>query len=296
MKNIINYFYNMYPNQIHQTANYYYFTLDGATYVFFKCPYEEQEITDIYRLHLNILARNLYVHQIIPNRHNELLTKVKNDSYILLRKTYEPSKIEITDIINFSEINMNQYSNGSNWAKLWSQKNDYLEYQTSMLGLKYPLIRESFSYYLGLAETAIELVNAQEKTSVKLSYSHRRLNLSNLNFNFHNPLNLKIDLKVRDAAEYFKEKFFEGKAIDTELSFYFQTVKLSTYEYIMFLARLIYPTYYFDMYEQIISGKVKEQELNKIIAKNQEFENQIKKIYNYYKSFLHLTPIEWLEN
>lgn len=64
----------------------------------------------------------------------------------------------------------------------------------------------------------------------------------------------------------------------------------------MFLARLIYPTYYFDMYEQIISGKVKEQELNKIIAKNQEFENQIKKIYNYYKSFLHLTPIEWLEN
>ena len=59
---------------------------------------------------------------------------------------------------------------------MWVQKNDYLEYQTSMLGLKYPLIRESFSYYIGLAETAIEIVNSLEKTSVSLVYSHRRLN------------------------------------------------------------------------------------------------------------------------
>lgn len=296
MKNIINYFYNMYPNQIHQTPNNYYFIIDGATYFLFKCPYDEKQITDIYNLHLTLLTNNLYVHQIIPNRNNQLMTKIKNDSYILLRKTYEPEKIDINDIINFSEIGTNKYTSINNWADLWSQKNDYLEYQTSMLGIKYPLIRESFSYYLGLAETAIELVNRLEKTNINLTYSHRRLNLKKINFNFYNPLNIIIDLKVRDAAEYFKESFFNDKPIDNELSIYFQKVKLSTYEYLMFLARLIYPTYYFDLYEQIINGKVKEQELNKIINKTSDFEKQIKKIYNYYKSFIQITPIEWLDN
>ena len=37
-----------------------------------------------------------------------------------------------------------------------------------------------------------------------------------------------------------KTSFFNGKSIDEELSIYFRSVKLSTYEYFMFLARMIY--------------------------------------------------------
>ena len=126
-------------------------------------------------------------------------------------------------------------------------------------------------------------------------YSHRRLN-QNINFNFYNPLNIITDLSVRDAAEYFKTSFFNGKSIDEELSIYFRSVKLSTYEYFMFLARMIYPTYYFDLYEQIITGNAAESELVKITEKATDYENQIKKIYKYYKSFMRFQPIDWLEN
>lgn len=295
MKNVINYYYNMYPNQINQTKDYYYFELDGAVFLLFKCPYSAEEIGKIYELDLNLLANHLYVHQIIPNREGQLITKINNESYILLRKNYEPSNITIKDIINFSKLKSPLFSDNKDWSNMWAQKNDYLEYQTSMLGLKYPLIRESFSYYIGLAETAIEIVNSLEKTSVSLVYSHRRLN-QNINFNFYNPLNIITDLSVRDAAEYFKTSFFNGKSIDEELSIYFRSVKLSTYEYFMFLARMIYPTYYFDLYEQIITGNAAESELVKITEKATDYENQIKKIYKYYKSFMRFQPIDWLEN
>ena len=56
------------------------------------------------------------------------------------------------------------------------------------------------------------------------------------------------------------------------------------------------PTYYFDLYEQIITGNAAESELVKITEKATDYENQIKKIYKYYKSFMRFQPIDWLEN
>lgn len=36
---------------------------------------------------------------------------------------------------------------------MWVQKIDYFEYQVSQMGKKYPVIRESSIYYVGLAES-----------------------------------------------------------------------------------------------------------------------------------------------
>ena len=58
---------------------------------------------------------------------------------------------------------------------------------------------------------------------------------------------------------------------------------------------MLYPTYYYDLYEEIISGKKEEKEIKKIINKVNDYEKILKNIYTYLKEFLVFTPIEWLE-
>ena len=104
-----------------------------------------------------------------------------------------------------------------NWTKIWSDKNDYLEFQISELGKKHPIIRESFSYYIGLAETAIALTNEVQNNEITYVYSHKRINRDDTLLEFYNPLNITVDARVRDIAEYLKSAFFNDFDIREEL-------------------------------------------------------------------------------
>ena len=294
MKNAINYYYNLYPNDIHQNEKGYYFIINQTRYFLTKYSDDPKNIQTIYENHMYLLNQNIYVHPIVLNNQNQILTHINSEPYILMITLYYQNKITVNDIMYFnSEINT--IAKFPNWAELWSQKNDYLEYQISQLGQKHPIIRESFSYYIGLGETAIELVNSLEKTNVGLVYSHRRINSNDTQYELYNPLNIVIDYKVRDIAEYLKNKFFNGEDITQDLTNYLNNVRLSTYEYYLFLARLIYPTYYFDLYEEIITDRKDDGEIEKIISKVDDFENIIKRIYHYYKTFLPMNKIDWLD-
>ena len=295
MKNAINYYYNLYPNNIHQTEKGYYFSINQTRYFLLKYLDEPKEIQKIYNMHLNLLNQKFYIHPIILNTKNQILTYINNEPYILMITIYYENKISINDIINFTNA-ISYENNLPNWGELWAQKNDYLEYQISMLGQNHPIIRESFSYYIGLGETAIQLVNSLEKTNDFLVYSHKRININDTQFDLYNPLNITVDYKVRDVAEFLKSQFFSGKDIDKELNYYFNNIKLSTHEYLLFLARMIYPTYYFDLYEEIITNRKKDEDIEKIVAKANDFEQLIKKIYKYYKMFIPIPNIEWLES
>ena len=294
MKNAINYYYSLYPNNIHQNEKGYYFIINQTRYVFTKYKDNPNDIQKIYDMHISLLNQNIYIHPIILNNQNQILTFINDEPYILMITLYYESKINVNDIKYFNQIHVNT-SHYPNWGELWAQKNDYLEYQISMLGKKHPLITESFSYYIGLGETAIQLVNSLEKTNINLVYSHKRINADDKQYDLYNPLNLIVDYKVRDIVEYLKSRFFNDENIMDDLTYYLNNVRLSTYEYYLFLARLIYPTYYFDLYEEIITDRKEDEEIKKITNKVDDFEKIIKKVYNYYKTFLPISKIEWLE-
>ncbi len=293
MKNAINYYYNLFPDNIHQTEKGFYFIVNKIRYILIKYSKDIKDIQKIYDTHIHLIHNNFYVHPIILNNQNQILTYINNEPYILMMTIYYKENITLNDIIMFSKP-VEDYQN-LNWANLWSQKNDYLEYQMIMLGQKHPLLKDSFSYYIGLGETAIQLVNSLTPIPIPLSCSHRRLNSYYTQEDLYNPLNITLDYHVRDIAEYIKSKFFNGQDITEDLTYYFKSVKLSNYEYLLLLARLIYPTYYFDLYEEIITDKIPDEEIKKITNKVSAFENIIKKIYWYYKSFISMPIIDWLE-
>ena len=294
MKNAINYYYNLYPDNIYQNEKGYYFTVNQRRYFLTKYLDDPKNIQTIYDTHMYLLNQNFYVHPIILNTQNQILTFINNEPYILMNTIYYKNKITLNDVIFFTN-KISNIKTTTNWGELWSNKSDYLEYQISQLGKSHPVITESFSYYIGLGETAIQMVNSIEKTNVNIFYSHKRINSDDTQYDLYNPLNIMVDYKVRDIAEYLKSKFFNGENITLDLANYFNNEKLSTYEYYLFLARLIYPTYYFDLYEEIITDRKDDKAIEKIISKADDFENIIKKIYQYYKTFLPINKIEWLE-
>lgn len=292
MKNIINYYYNLLPENVFQNDKEYYFFINSIRYSLIEYKGEEKDIYETYNKHLDILKK-IYVHPIILNKKGYPYTKIDKKNYILMQTIYYGNKVNIDNIIPFTKIIATE--NDNTWNELWSQKNDYLEYQTKLIETKYPLLKKSFGYFIGLAETAISIVNITEKQPSPNVYAHKRINKKSTTFDLYNPLNITEDLRVRDPAEYFKQNFFKGENIEPELNKYFKNEKLNKYEYLMFLARMLYPTYYFDMYEDIITGKIEEKNLNQIIEKVEDYEQILKKIYNYYKSFMNIFQIEWLE-
>jgi len=303
LKNAINYFYNMIIDDIHQNSKMYYFDYLGSHYAVVAYSGEVELLQDIYNLHIEILRRGVYVHQIILNKDGRVATLINGIPYIMMRLYCDDREIVFEDLLPF----FNCYYDGDsklnriNWETLWANKIDYLEYEISQLGQKHPEIRDTFSYFVGLGETSIQLVNLingrgkdQKVLGIK-SISHDRIRHGETLFDLYNPLNLVVDYRVRDIAEYLKHRYFDGDDIEAELSNFLFYTELSQDEYLLFFARMIYPTYYFDLYEDIISGNKSGDELKKIINRINDYQTLMQSIYSYYKSFLRIVPIEWLE-
>ena len=294
MKNVINYYYNLYPENIFQNKDEYYFFINNIRYTFIEYKEDIKEIDKIYNMHLNILKRNMYVHPIILNKDGKALTMIKEKPYILMQTVYYGEKITMHNIISFSSVEANT-NKETTWEELWKNKNDYLEYQINLLGNKYKILKKSMYYYLGLGENAIQLLNITQLKNIRMYYSHKRIDRKNTTYDLYNPLNINIDTKVRDIAEYLKQSFFSKENIEKDLEYYLKTSNLTVEEHILFFSRMLYPTYYYDMVEKILKNEKQEKEILNIINKVDEYQNIIKKLYKYYKTFINFPLIEWLE-
>ncbi len=292
LKNTINYYYNLNINTIHQKEKNYYFKADNKNYLLLKCTNIE-EPDDIYRLNI-YLSQILPVHRIVLNANNEAITKINDSNYLLLELFSNNNKINLNNIIELSNIRI-PFSvdklKRNDWYNLWIKKVDYFEYQLSQIGKKYPLIRESFNYYIGLAENAIILVNNIDFNNIPLGLSHRRI--TNMSFNLYNPLNIVIDARIRDVCEYFKFCFFNNIDISMELELFLSYNSFNIDEAKLFLARMFFPTYYFDLYEKIIDNEIDESEIKKVIIKADNYEKILKQVYYHFKN--NQINIEWLE-
>ena len=64
----------------------------------------------------------------------------------------------------------------------------------------------------------------------------------------------------------------------------------------MLYARLLYPSYYFDIYEEVMNKERSEEDLLKIISKNENFEELLKKAYLEITKYAILEKVEWIIN
>ena len=301
MKNNIMYYYNLRIDNITQNNNNYYFTINNDNYCFTIYTRDIKESNEIYKLNKYMLSSNILVHEIIPNKDNYVVTIINNIPYILykiyINKNKKLTINELTYLSNYT-YQVDKILTRNNWNILWSNKIDYFEYQINQMGKKYPILVDTFAYFTGLAENAISYVKyttleTQIETSDNPVISHRKIN--NTIESLYNPLNIILDHKSRDIAEYIKLSFLNKNTnIYQELDSYFSNNYYSEFGLRLLYARIIYPSFYFDMYEQIIQGLRKESDLLNIVSLLDDYELYLKEMYYYLKKYHNIPEIDWI--
>lgn len=292
MKNLINYYYSLNVDNYKKTNESFIFNINNEKYEF---SVFDGDLDDLYKNYSIVLNNNKYCHKIIFNKNQQILTYYNNKPYILLKKDINISKeVDLNEILNY---NLPVYNvNDFNWKIFWKRKIDYYEYQISQLAVKYDQIKESFSYYVGLSETAISLLNFINTSEINYCISHKRINIKDKIDSLFNPINLVIDSRVRDVSEYIKMSYFNDQIEKMDIYTVIKKLNLNKTESILFFSRLLYPSYYFDMYDKIIQGKISEEKINNIIKKNNSYEMFLKKVYKYLNKEYKIPNIEWLNN
>lgn len=306
MKDTISFYYNIDIDTLEEKDGKYHFKYQNRDFFFVFFNRNLEELEDLLDCISEMQKKGIDVHGILINKDNSILTKINEYNYILFSVNNCSETYDIFDIIDMNnKLTLNNYNSKlyrNNWENLWMQKVDYFEYQIRELGLDKQVIKNSFSYYIGLVENAISYVH-----NVKLKYpsqgtivlSHRRIFYPNYKLNYLNPLSFIFDLEVRDIAEYLKAMFFsdddESEVLE-ELKSFLKIKRLTIYEYNMLYARLLYPSYYFDIYEEIMNKERSEEDLLKIISKNENFEEFLKKAYLEITKYAILEKVEWIIN
>lgn len=307
MKETIEYYYNIEINDLEELDGKYHFKIENCDFFFVFYNRALEELDDIINVSFEMKQKGIDVHTILLNINNSFITKVNEYNYILFAVSNINESYDIFDMINMTQklVLTNDFTKlyRNNWGRLWSEKIDYFEYQIRELALEKSIVKKTFSYYIGLAENAISYVNNTnfkygKLYSGRVVLSHRRVYYPNIKLNYENPLSFIFDLEVRDIAEYLKSMFFkeaESEVLE-ELKSYLKIHPLSIYEYQMLFARLLYPTFYFDLYEEVMNKDKSEEELLKVIKKSNDYEEFLKKTYLEITKYAKIDKIDWLIN
>lgn len=298
MKNIIEFYYNIKINKLHSKNDYYFFNINNNSFIFKPYYKDTRTAESIYYLN-NILRGQIKLDNIIPNKYNNAITTIENTPYILIQTSN--NKIITLPIISYisnTKINNNNIKEleRNNWEILWSNKIDYYEIQINENKKKYPLIRESFDYFIGMSENAISyLVNTKLETKPTI-YDNKVPSHNNLSSSLYDPSNIILDHKARDVAEYIKYSFWNNNNnIFIELDEYFRHNYYSIYGIRVLYSRILYPSFYFDIYDQIINGKKEEKELNNIISRINNYEHFLYNIYLYLNKYYNIPEINYIK-
>lgn len=299
MKNLIEYYYNIKIDTISTKDDYYIFSINNRKYIF-KPYYHDKMIAESHLRLNNILQNNIPLNKIMLNKFNSPITMIENNNYILLEDNniFTISLSLISSISNIYIPNMEHIKKleRNNWEILWANKIDYYEVQIHENKRKFPLIRESFDYFIGMAENAISyLVNTKLEVKPNM-YDTKVLSHNSIYQSLFDPSNIILDHKARDLSEYIKYSFwFNNKNIFFELNHYFNNNNYSEYGIRVLFSRILYPSFYFELYDQIITNKKEEKELTKIISKIKEYEQFLYNIYLYLIKYYNIPEINWLK-
>ena len=286
VKDILNYYYQIIISD--DKINNGYFSYNNHLFCLYKYQRRIEEIDSLVLLNNYMLKRNIHINRIIFNIENSALTFYDNNYYVLLLINYKYNG----GYFKFIEINNNEFNmlKRNNWEYLWSRKIDYIEYQVKHLENSYPLLMESVNYYIGLAENAIQYFNLLKLDNSNLYISHRRINEDIL----YNPVELIIDYKVRDLSEYLKKCFFNNKKSIYDIKKYLNNIELNNIDYILLYVRMLYPSFYFDIYEDIINNNLDEKEILKIINKTSLYEELLYELYLLIRKKVNIIGINWI--
>ncbi len=285
MKNMVMYYYGLTNLNSYREKNKFIFRNNDGIFVLEPINNRER-VFSVYRFLLN----DKRYFKILTNINSSIFTNIYGVDYVLLKRSedyYDLSK----EILKYNIVENSSLLDKPDWAVLWESKLDYYEYQIAHISGNYPLIDESLSYFIGMGENAISyfrynVINVDEPIVI----SHRRIDKED----FFNPLNVVFDYRSRDISEYLKYLFFNKDIDDFDFHAFFKKLKFDRNEFILLFSRMLFPSFYFDLYDAVVNKNEDQKILVDVIKKVGDYERFLITIYNHINGIVEIPKVDWL--
>lgn len=290
IENILKFYYNFTEFNLKSKNDSYIIDFHNTIYYFFPVVNSKEEIKDIYELYGEIHKYDKQTSEIIPNKFKEITTNINNTEYILVK--IGKKSININNLIINNQKKYNRLYR-TQWGLLWAKKIDYLEYQRVHIKGNYKILDKYFDFFVGMTECAIALFNngISRYNDLPIVIQHKRYN----EFFYDNPTNIIIDYRVRDIAEVIKYKYFNTQIDINSINEVLEKFHLKEGENILLFSRLLFPSFYFDFYSEVVNNNKKENSTEKHIEKFENYHMFLKKIgeLKYFKDIKE--DLKWLK-
>ena len=300
MNNYFNFYYGINVFEIFSDKGIFSFNYNGINYYFVEYDRDKKDIKSIVSICEELKKRNIITNELVLNKFNGYITPYNNLLYVLIKENSRKYKIDINDVLyiqnNTYDLLVDNNMIRNNYIDLWKTKIDFYEKKIIDIRNKNKLIDNTFDFFVGLGENAIVYLTNNNVRISRFVLSHRRIDEKRNSFDFYNPLNYILDNRARDIADFIKSIFFY-ESISKEVIFNFLNyINFNREEYILFIARMLYPTYYFDMIDKIIINNENDIIIKKIIDKTNDYINLIEELFYYINNNLRMNIpiIEWI--
>ena len=210
----------------------------------------------------------------IQNKNKHILTKKQNDYYIMFEKT--------SFLIDKYKYNFSNYNSviwlffldntiSFSWFDKWIFRFYYIENEYKSIKGKYLLLDDSINYYMGLLKLSISFVKEYRDKKMLSFINH----ISLLEKDYFNPTNVIVDIMERDVGEYLKIIYFSGEYVNFDYDDFFSWCSVNGYNFNLIIGRVLYPNYYFELFDKMCSGVYEEDKLKKIISNCSDFCNYV---------------------
>ena len=297
----IEYYYNLFANNIITINDDYYFYYENIKYCLYKIRKNDNVIYTIELLkHIELPT---LISTLVKNKNGMILTTISGNDYVLLKINLRFNrKIIFEDLFYFRKnIDMNRELwnlNKFRWSEMWKTKIDYYESLVKENSNFSFDVKVLMYYFVSIGENAIKYINKvitfpEDKiNNKKYAISHNRVMSDSWLIELCNPFGLIIDHESRDTAEYLKSCFIQKKDFNY-ISNVIKRANLTDVGYELVFSRLLFPTMFFDLLDSsmdFLSNK-KIVEMYDLTIK---YENFLSFVYMAICEKIRLPAIKWI--
>ena len=271
MKEFIEYNYDLKCDDLAILNNLLYFKHLDKFYIISNFNRDEVEFEKVLNY---LISNNLKSLKVVMNKKGSYISEFNGKKYVLMESDCENEIIDFPICIG-GLINENNY-----WNEIWENRVVQLEKHKSELSLNKDIFY-ILNYYIGLIEICIYNYNLLiRKYGQKngLSIQHNRIEFPMYSFSYYNPVNYLFDFEFRDFAEYLKMRFFYSDFSTDEAISVIDNYNFDNFSINMFFVRLIYPTYFLELYDMQNKNNVYSDLFYDLLKKSSQYENFILKL------------------
>lgn len=271
MKEFIEYNYDLRCDDLAILNNLLYFKNLDKFYIISNFNRDEVEFEKVLNY---LISNNLKSLKVVMNKKGSYISEFNGKKYVVMESDCENEIIDFPICIG-GLINENNY-----WNEIWENRVVQLEKHKSELSLNKDIFY-ILNYYIGLIEICIYNYNLLiRKYGQKngLSIQHNRIEFPIYSFSYYNPVNYLFDFEFRDFAEYLKMRFFYSDFSTDEAISVIDNYNFDNFSINMFFVRLIYPTYFLELYDMQNKNNVYSDLFYDLLKKSSQYENFILKL------------------